>query len=67
MTNCVDVNEPEVGWTVRDVVETRLSAGITVADSPLITEAIEYARKLYEPYLFNHAMRSWLFASGRAQ
>jgi hypothetical protein len=23
---------------------------------------IEYARRLSEPYLFNHAMRSWLFA-----
>ena len=34
-----------------------------VSDSPLITEAIEYSRKLYEPYLFNHAMRSWRFAA----
>ncbi len=32
-------------------------------DSPLITEAIEYAQRLSEPYLFNHAMRSWLFAA----
>ena len=24
---------------------------------------LEYARKVYEPYLFNHAMRSWLFAT----
>ena len=63
MTNFIDVNEPEAAWTVREVVETRLTAGIRVADSPLITEAIEYARKLYEPYLFNHAMRSWLFAA----
>jgi HD domain len=42
---------------------TRLIAGISVPDSPLIAEAIEYARKLYDPYLFNHAMRSWLFAA----
>jgi hypothetical protein len=63
MTNIVDVNEPEAAWAVREVVETRLTAGIRVPDSPLITEAIEYARKLYEPYLFNHAMRSWLFAA----
>ena len=62
MTNFVGVNEPEAAWTVREIVETRLTAGIRVADSPLITEAIEYARKIYEPYLFNHAMRSWLFA-----
>jgi hypothetical protein len=38
-------------------------AGISVPDSPLVTDAIEYARTLYEPYLFNHAMRSWLFAA----
>jgi len=63
MTNLIDANESEAAWTVREVVETRLAAGIRVADSPLITEAIEYARKLYEPYLFNHAMRSWLFAA----
>jgi hypothetical protein len=38
-------------------------AGVNVPDSPLITEAIDYARKLYDPYLLNHAMRSWLFAA----
>ena len=37
---------------------TRLKAGVSVPDSPLITEVIEYAQKLSEPYLFNHAMRS---------
>jgi len=42
---------------------TRLIAGISVPDSPLITEVIEYAQKLSENYLFNHAMRSWLFAA----
>jgi len=41
---------------------TRLLAGVDVADTPLIAAAIEYARRLSEPYLFNHAMRSWLFA-----
>src|SRR5262245_57574611 len=41
---------------------TRMIAGVSVADSPLITSVIEYAQKLSEPYLFNHAMRSWLFA-----
>jgi hypothetical protein len=41
---------------------TRLIAGVSVADGPLITAAIEYAQRLSEPYLFNHAMRSWLFA-----
>jgi hypothetical protein len=42
---------------------TRLIAGVSVPDSPLITEAIVYAQNLSEPYLFNHAMRSWLFAA----
>jgi hypothetical protein len=44
-------------------------AGVRVPDSPLIAEALEYAQRLYEPYLFNHAVRSWLFAEaiGRAK
>jgi hypothetical protein len=33
-----------------------------VPDGPLVAAAIEYAQRLSEPYLFNHAMRSWLFA-----
>jgi hypothetical protein len=41
----------------------RVIAGVGVPDSPLITEAIDYARTLYDPYLLNHAMRSWLFAA----
>jgi hypothetical protein len=41
---------------------TRVLAGITVIDTPLITGALEYARLHSEPYLFNHAVRSWLFA-----
>ena len=41
---------------------TRLIAGVSVPDGPLINAAIEYAQRLSEPYLFNHAMRSWLFA-----
>jgi len=41
---------------------TRLVAGVRVPDNPLIAAVIEYAQRLSEPYLFNHAMRSWLFA-----
>ena len=37
-------------------------AGLGVSDTPLITAAVEYARRVSEPYLFHHAMRSWLFA-----
>ena len=46
----------------RDASQTRLIAGVSVPDGPLITAVIEYAQRLSEPYLFNHAMRSWLFA-----
>ena len=42
--------------------KTRVLAGITVVDTPLITRAMDLARSRSEPYLFNHAVRSWLFA-----
>jgi len=53
----------------RDAPRTQLIAGVSVPDGPLITAAIDYAQRLSEPYLFNHAMRSWLFAEtiGRAK
>jgi hypothetical protein len=44
-----------------------LLAGVSVPDTPLISRAIEYAREHSEPYLFNHVMRSWLFAAALAQ
>jgi hypothetical protein len=40
----------------------KIVAGVSVPDDPLIAAVIEYAQRLSEPYLFNHAMRSWLFA-----
>ena len=43
-------------------VENRLRAGVEVPDTPVIDRAIGYAREKCEPYLFNHVMRSWLFA-----
>ena len=46
---------------------SRLLAGVWVPDSPVITRAIEFARVHSEPYLFNHVMRSWLFAEALAQ
>ena len=48
-------------------VATRLLAGVSVPDTPVISRAIDFARKRSEPYLFNHAMRSWLFAALLAQ
>ena len=43
--------------------KTRKIASITVPDSPLVERSIEYAREKCEPYLFNHVVRSWLFAA----
>lgn len=48
--------------SVKPPLPTRLLAGIMVPDTPLVARAIEYARDHSEPYLFNHVMRSWLFA-----
>src|SRR2546430_16507062 len=42
---------------------TRTLAGIAIPDSLLVDEAMDYARKACEPYLFNHVVRSWLFAA----
>jgi hypothetical protein len=69
MAKSIDVDVRRVAWaessgeTRCGVLDTRLLAGVSVPDSPLITDVLEYARKLYEPYLFNHAVRSWLFAA----
>ena len=48
-------------------VATRVLAGVSVPETPLISRAIEFARERSEPYLFNHVMRSWLFAALIAQ
>ena len=46
---------------------TRILAGVVVPDTMLIARAIDYSRQTSEPYLFNHSMRSWLFACKLAQ
>jgi hypothetical protein len=53
---------PAKTFVNRGASKTRLIAGISVPDGPLITAVIEHTQRLSEPYLFNHAMRSWLFA-----
>ena len=53
---------PAKTFVNRDASQTRLIAGVSVPDGPLITAVIEHAQRLSEAYLFNHAMRSWLFA-----
>jgi hypothetical protein len=42
--------------------KNRVLGGVTVIDTPLIARAMDYARSWSEPFLFNHAVRSWLFA-----
>jgi hypothetical protein len=53
---------PAAAFMSHDTQPTRLLAGVSVPDTSLITAVIEYAQRLSEPYLFNHAMRSWLFS-----
>ena len=40
----------------------RVCSGVEVPDTAVIDRAIDCAREKCEPYLFNHVMRSWLFA-----
>ncbi len=47
--------------------QTRMLADVLVPSTPLVDRAIEYARDICEPYLFNHVMRSWLFAAKIAE
>ena len=69
MPKSIDVDARAAAWTEssgatrRELLDTRLMAGVSVPDSPLITEVLLYAKRVYEPYLFNHAVRSWLFAA----
>jgi hypothetical protein len=38
-------------------------ANVSVADSPSITKAWDLSKAHSDPYLFNHSVRSWLFAA----
>lgn len=40
---------------------TKVIAGVTVVDTPLVQAAQEYARAHSDDMTFNHVMRSWLF------
>ena len=52
-----------IAQTAESNVATRLLAGVSVPDTALISRAIDFARERSEAYLFNHVMRSWLFAA----
>ena len=45
----------------------RVLGGITVVETPLISRALDLVRTHSEPFLFNHAVRSWLFAARLGQ
>ena len=49
------------------IARSRVLAGVSVPDTSLVSQAVEYARTHSEPYLFNHVMRSWLFGATLAQ
>jgi hypothetical protein len=42
--------------------KTQVLGSITVINTQIVNRAMEYARTYSEPFLFNHAVRSWLFA-----
>ncbi|KAH7372164.1 hypothetical protein BKA64DRAFT_689234 [Cadophora sp. MPI-SDFR-AT-0126] len=44
-------------------VPTKLIAGVTVPDTPLITKALEFARDNTSTLVYNHVVRSWLFGT----
>jgi hypothetical protein len=46
---------------------TRVLGGVSVPDTPVIARALEHVRSAFDPFLFNHAVRSWLFAMRIAQ
>lgn len=46
---------------------TCLLGGVRVPDTEPVAEAMAYARQYTEPFLFNHVMRSWLFAAALAE
>jgi hypothetical protein len=51
----------------RNENQPSLLANISVADSSPITKAWDLAKDRSDPYLFNHSVRSWLFAVQIAQ
>jgi hypothetical protein len=40
---------------------------LKLPDSPLVKAAYEHAEEISDPWLFNHVVRSWLFAAALAQ
>ncbi|CAH1691604.1 conserved hypothetical protein [Hyphomicrobiales bacterium] len=45
----------------------QILAGVSVPDTELVASALAYARRACKPYLYNHVVRSWLFAARLGQ
>jgi hypothetical protein len=58
---------PSIELKGQPAESTRLLAGVRVPDTEPVAQAIAYAREYNEPFLFNHVMRSWLFAASLAE
>lgn len=43
-----------------EMLPTKVIAGVTVPDTPLITKALDFAREHSTDYTYNHINRSWL-------
>lgn len=56
-------NMQEAASAIAGQVPRRVLAGVRVPDTPLVAAAIALAQERSQPYLFNHVMRSWLFAT----
>jgi hypothetical protein len=71
------VSASQASWTVvrrhSDKVikmfrtNNKVLAGVSVPGTPIVDAALEYARQRCEPYLYNHVVRSWLFAARLGQ
>src|SRR6201999_391580 len=48
--------------TTMNTTTTQILVGVSVPQTPLVEGALDYARHACEPYLYNHVVRSWLFA-----
>jgi hypothetical protein len=57
------LTSPAVGATL----PTKVLAGVTVVDTPLVQAAQKYARAHADDMTYNHVMRSWLFGTIMAQ
>jgi HD domain len=47
-------------------IQTRVLAGVTIPDTPLITKALAFARQHMNDITYNHVQRSFLFAESIA-